>query len=941
MLTLTRSGLTLNLNASVVPATGSSNVPILYMEEISDDYTGYLVEPRIGFTQNGKYTEFIGTYEEESQSVIIPAQCFANTGSVDITIALIDPEDPDHVEVCTPKKFSVTKAPMGTVVLPEEPTWQDYVLNYMKQNLDKLQGPQGDKGEPGDNATINVGSVTTLEPGQEATVTNTGSETNAVLDFGIPKGEKGDAGDNATIAIGTVTTLDPGQNATVQNTGSDTNAVLSFGIPKGEKGDKGDKGDTGDTGLQGIQGNPGDNATIDIGEVTTLTPDQPATVTNTGTETNAVLNFGIPKGEKGDKGDKGDTGDTGPQGPQGDKGDTGETGPKGDKGDTGEQGPKGDKGDPGQNATIAIGTVTTLEPDQEATVQNTGTETNAVLAFGIPKGETGATGPQGPQGAPGVNENVLHADISKSENPSVDDAYEVPLQDLKFYGKSTQVNTTGNQLIPYPYADGDRLIDGVQCTVNEDTSIYFNGTTTSGFNYYLIYPKSNFTLKAGTYSFSVVGNIPSGFTLYIYDQVNQTVISYLNASNQSRTFTIDEDKTICLYLNCGQNGTSINTTLYVMLNVGGTALPFEPYTGGKPSPSPDYPQEITKIEEVDCLITGAQLLDISNVTDRLDTTHELTNTGLTVTGQYYVTVANIEVQPNTDMYISYEKSGAGVNQVSVYKAGTVAASDRIYSGGGTGGTFNTGDNSQVDILFYSAYGSSSSSTYNNVMLCKGTQALPYEPYQSQHVQFTPPAPLYSTPDGSVADYVDVVKGKYEYNMKFITLNGTESAWYKYKDLVNGGIAVALSNWANGDDIYHLYSQKDNYYLIENFRYSNIDNSKNPVGEFLVNKNDSGGSWIFFTVAFSTLEEFIAWLKENPITVGYATTTPTEQDIPAETLEALQALKTFNGVTNIFCNAPVSAQYEQSVQIVMNKILEQLNKLQTQTLNLQEEMINNV
>lgn len=129
--------------------------------------------------------------------------------------------------------------------------------------------------------------------------------------------------------------------------------------------------------------------------------------------------------------------------------------------------------------------------------------------------------------------------------------------------------------------------------------------------------------------------------------------------------------------------------------------------------------------------TGAQLLDISNVTDRFDTTHELTDTGLTVTGQYYVTVANVDVPPNTDMYISYVKSGSGVNQVSVYKAGNIADSDRIYSGGGTGGTFNTGDNSQVDILFYSGYGSSSSSsssTYNDVMLCEGTSAKPYEPY---------------------------------------------------------------------------------------------------------------------------------------------------------------------------------------------------------------------
>lgn len=29
-----------------------------------------------------------------------------------------------------------------------------------------------------------------------------------------------------------------------------------------------------------------------------------------------------------------------------------------------------------------------------------------------------------------------------------------------------------------------------------------------------------------------------------------------------------------------------------MINSGSVALPFEPYTGGKPSPSPDYPQEI-------------------------------------------------------------------------------------------------------------------------------------------------------------------------------------------------------------------------------------------------------------------------------------------------------------------------------------------------------------
>lgn len=37
---------------------------------------------------------------------------------------------------------------------------------------------------------------------------------------------------------------------------------------------------------------------------------------------------------------------------------------------------------------------------------------------------------------------------------------------------------------------------------------------------------------------------------------------------------------------------AIDFTLYPMINAGSTAKPWEPYTGGQPSPSPDYPQEI-------------------------------------------------------------------------------------------------------------------------------------------------------------------------------------------------------------------------------------------------------------------------------------------------------------------------------------------------------------
>lgn len=49
-------------------------------------------------------------------------------------------------------------------------------------------------------------------------------------------------GVSPTITIGTVTTVDSTENARVENSGTDSNVVLNFYLPKGEKGEKGDPG---------------------------------------------------------------------------------------------------------------------------------------------------------------------------------------------------------------------------------------------------------------------------------------------------------------------------------------------------------------------------------------------------------------------------------------------------------------------------------------------------------------------------------------------------------------------------------------------------------------------------------------------------------------------------------------------------------------------------
>lgn len=64
--------------------------------------------------------------------------------------------------------------------------------------------------------------------------------------------------------------------------------------------------------------------------------------------------------------------------------------------------PKGDKGDDGAAASIAIGSTTTLPAGYPAMVQNSGTSSAAILDFSIPQGKQGEQGPRGPKGETGA-----------------------------------------------------------------------------------------------------------------------------------------------------------------------------------------------------------------------------------------------------------------------------------------------------------------------------------------------------------------------------------------------------------------------------------------------------------------------------------------------------------------------------------------------------------
>ena len=106
------------------------------------------------------------------------------------------------------------------------------------------------EGGGGGGATVNVGDTTTLPAGSNATVTNSGTETDVVLDFGIPRGADGATGadgDDGITPTVAVTAITGGHNVAFSYGSGDTRNT-DFDVMDGADGQQGQQGQQGPAG---------------------------------------------------------------------------------------------------------------------------------------------------------------------------------------------------------------------------------------------------------------------------------------------------------------------------------------------------------------------------------------------------------------------------------------------------------------------------------------------------------------------------------------------------------------------------------------------------------------------------------------------------------------------------------------------------------------------
>lgn len=512
--------------------------------------------------------------------------------------------------------------------------------------------------------------------------------------------------------------------------------------------------------------------------------------------------------------------------------------------------------------------------------------------------------------------NNTGAEVSASGNPATlpRTLKNNPMNEMKVYGWSKQETTKGKNLF-----DFSRLVsDGVNVMNYEKQTITVPAkTNNTGYNQTLrdLCPG----ITPGTYVFSAKRSNPeSGNGSYFLE-------AGLDFTFNTPTELTDAllDSHIAWYNN--PDSEVENVISEIQIEIGTEATDYEPYTGGQPSPSPDYPQQIVSAGNsgnIEVNVRGKNLVDVygysansipspkaerilfntygttlstTEKTDKLIVHQEIVDgaTANSYTSGYFCIGINRKLETGKDYIITFNinviQNPFSVSTIFVLFNGIEANRAEVI---GDKVTVKVSCKEDGERQYVEVRNCGMSMEISNFMITEKDENTIYEPYyEPQSLSISTPTGLPAIPvdtDGNytdangqqwISDYVDLKRGKLYKKVTRLNLKDVDA------------ISVAHGFHSNG-----------NGYL--SFSVKNINKGHKPISNRYKSSmwtNESGYTYVpnsntivFVDDRFTDKQTAIK-LVQNTYAI-YALTSQIETDLTPEEIQAYKNLVTYAGTT---------------------------------------------
>lgn len=484
-------------------------------------------------------------------------------------------------------------------------------------------------------------------------------------------------------------------------------------------------------------------------------------------------------------------------------------------------------------------------------------------------------------------------DVTGEPPLTLENAIGKPLKGLMLYGKSTQKTTTGAQLLDY-----DNLMPDIA---------YNNGGTLQPNKGYVSSQLIKVTSNS-PYTISGLGKA----AVIILQYSSEKVLLSRKISNTNGTYTTLENVYyigLTFYANI-----TVDMLKNVMLNAGSTSLPWEPYTGGKPSPSPDYPQEIESVGQgkiIGVEVRGKNLIPFpypelggaGTQTEKEGVKYTVQGDGgIRCTGtpssRFGVTITRIAYSA-TALSSSNPSNGKIVlSGGELYFDPKINALFIYYSPSQVGKPLDTVFYPQIELgtvaTFYEKYKPA------QTLIIPTPNGLPGIPVSS--------GGNYTDADGQqwICDEVDFARGMHVQRVWKGVFDGSDDErWQIYNNITYAGFYltnVFAERLSMRDGIANTYK---------------VDNSYIPIEAVWIGINETAiyiknSRFYDNTLADKGLSNFKASLVKHPMTVMTYLDSPIETPITSDQLAAYKQLHTYKGTTIIDndAGAYMSVKYEK-------------------------------